>query len=57
MLYSRSTERKLEEMLTTINTTSYSAEAAPAAAVPTWQTVGARFELDLSLPLAGRRAR
>jgi hypothetical protein len=44
-------------MLTTIDITLDSAEAAPAATVSAWQTIGARFELDPVLPLAGRRAR
>lgn len=44
-------------MLTMINTQVDSAATAPAATVSTWQNVGARFELDHVLALAGRRAR
>ena len=44
-------------MLTTINTPLYSAAAAPAATVTAWQKVGAGFELDHVLALAGRSAR
>jgi hypothetical protein len=44
-------------MMPMITTTNYPARAASAATVLTWQNVGARFELDHVLALAGRSAR
>jgi hypothetical protein len=57
MLYPPASEGTLEPMMPMITTTDYPARAASAATVSTWQNVGARFELDHVLALAGRSAR
>ena len=57
MLYPPASERTREPMMPMIDTTNYPAGAAPAATVSIWQNVGARFELDHVLALAGRSAR
>lgn len=44
-------------MLMTIDTPKYFAGAAVAALASCWQNIGARFETDHDLALAGRCAR
>jgi hypothetical protein len=57
MFYPPPTGRKLEEMLTYTDTTTYSLEAETAATAPVWRSAVAPFELAGVRPLAGRRAR
>jgi hypothetical protein len=55
MLYSP-LRRNPEHMMHLTDTTSYLADAAPAATVSTWQNLDTRFEPGHFSALAGRRA-